>query len=127
LHTGVTDRVTGQSPTFAAMFDARLNGLGQDARGFLETLAICGRPMAPEIVCDACGISHDRQSLVVTLRASRLIRSSGSSARVETYHDRIREVLAEQLEPGVVREIHGRMVASLVARRSEDCEALFEH
>ena len=32
---------------------------------FLETLAICGRPMAPEVVCDACGIARDRQSLVV--------------------------------------------------------------
>ena len=40
---------------------------------FLETLAICGRPMAPEIVCDACGVARDRQSLVVMLRASRLI------------------------------------------------------
>lgn len=127
LHTGVVDRAVSQLPTFAAMFDARLGALRQDARGFLETLALCGRPMAPELVCDACGILHDRQSLVVMLRASRLIRSSGSSARVETYHDRIREVLAERLEADAVREIHGRMVAALVARRSEDCEALFEH
>jgi tetratricopeptide (TPR) repeat protein len=127
LHASVTDRAVSQPPTFAAMFDARLGALRQDARGFLETLAICGRPMAPELVCDACGIARDRQSLVVTLRASRLIRSSGSSARVETYHDRIREVLAERLEPGEVRRIHGRMLTSLLTQRSEDCEALFEH
>ena len=61
------------------------------------------------------------------LRASRLIRSSGSSDRVETYPDRIREVLIEGIAPDVVRGIHGRMVASLVARQSDDCEALFEH
>ncbi len=127
LHTGVTDRAMSQLPTFAAMFDARLGALRHDARGFLETLAICGRPMAPEDVCDACGIARDRQSLVVMLRASRLIRSSGSSARVETYPDRIREVLAGRLTADAVRQIHARMVASLVARRSEDCEALFEH
>ena len=71
-----------------------------DARLFLETLAICGRPMAPEIVCDACDIADERQALVVRLRASRLIRSSGSSDRVETYHDRIREVLAGRLRAG---------------------------
>ena len=127
LHAGVTDRATSESYTFGAMFDARLSALGQDARGFLETLAICGRPMAPEVVCDACGIARDKQSLVVMLRASHLIRSSGSSARVETYHDRIREVLAGRLEHGTVRQIHGRMAAALVARRSDDCEALFEH
>jgi tetratricopeptide (TPR) repeat protein len=127
VHAGITDRSTTQSHTFGAMFDARLSALGHDARGFLETLAICGRPMAPEVVFDACGIARDRQSLVVMLRASHLIRSSGSSERVETYHDRIREVLAERLEHGTVRQIHGRMAAALVARRSEDCEALFEH
>ena len=37
----------------------------------------------------------------------RFIRSSGSSERVETYHDRIREVLAAQIAPAAVRRIHG--------------------
>ena len=127
LHAGLTDRTTSAAPTFAAMFGARLSTLSQDGRRFLETLAVCGQPIAPEVVCDACGIARDRQSLVVMLRASHLIRSSGSSERVETYHDRIREVLAGWLEPDTVRQIHGRMVESLVARRSDDCEALFEH
>jgi eukaryotic-like serine/threonine-protein kinase len=127
LYAGVAHRETNQSPTLAGMFDARLSALSADARHFLEALAICGRPMAPEAICDACGIARDRQSLIVMLRSSRLIRSSGSSARVETYHDRIREVLARRIDPDEVRRIHGRMAASLVARRSDDCEALFEH
>ncbi len=116
-----------ETPTFARMFDARLEALSLGARQFLETLVICGRPMAPEIVCDACGIARDRQSLVVMLRASRFIRSSGSAVRVEAYHDRIREVICERLAPDATRQIHLRMAASLVARRSDDCEALFEH
>ena len=61
------------------------------------------------------------------LRSSRFIRSSGSSERIETYHDRIREVLAAQIAPDAVRRIHGLMVQTLVERRSDDCEALFEH
>jgi hypothetical protein len=61
------------------------------------------------------------------LRSSHFIRSSGSSERVETYHDRIREALAAQMAPGAVREIHGLMVQALVERGSDDCEALFEH
>ena len=114
-------------PTFAHMFRARLEPLPPEARQFLETLAICGRPMAPEIVCHACGIVRDRQALVVMLRALRLIRSSGSAARVEAYHDRIRDALSAQLAPDATREIHLRLAASLVALRSDDCEALFEH
>ena len=78
-----------------------------EARRFLETLAICGRPMAPDLICDACGVARERQSLVAMLRSSHFIRSSGSSERVETYHDRIREVLAAQIPPDAVRRIHG--------------------
>ena len=48
--------------------------------------------MASDLVCDACGVARERQSLVTMLRASRFIRSSGSSERIETYHDRIRDV-----------------------------------
>ena len=62
--------------------------------------------MAPTLVCDASGVVRERQSLVAMLRSSHFIRSSGSSERVETYHDRIREVLAAQIAPDAVRRIH---------------------
>ena len=114
-------------PTFAEMFETRLERSSPDARRFLETLAICGRPMAPELICDACGVARERQSLVAMLRSSHFIRSSGSSERIETYHDRIREVLAAQMAPDAVRRIHGLIVQALVERQSDDCEALFEH
>ena len=78
----------------------------------------------PELVCAACGVARERQSLVAMLRSSHFIRSSGSSERVETYHDRIREVLAAQIAPDAARRIHRRMVQTLVERRSDDCEAL---
>ena len=117
----------GRGPTFAEMFDTRLGALSQDARRFVETLAICGRPMAPEIICAACGIANERQSLVAMLRSSQFIRSSGSSERVETYHDRIREVLAAEIDADAAQRIHTRMVHVLVDRCSDDYEALFEH
>ena len=53
----------------------------------------------PRSICDASGVARDRQSLVVMLRSSHLIRSSGSSDRVETYHDRIREALSARVAP----------------------------
>ena len=116
-----------RGPTFAEMFETRLGALSPDARGFVEMLAICGRPMAPELVCAACGVARERQSLVAMLRSSHFIRSSGSSERVESYHDRIREVLAAQMAPDAVRRIHRLMVQTLVESQSDDCEALFEH
>ena len=113
--------------TFAEMLDERVRALPREGQRFLDTLAICGRPMAPELICAACGIAHERQSLVAMLRSYHFIRSSGSSERVETYHDRIREVLAAQMAPDAVRRTHGLMVQALIERRSDDCEALFEH
>ena len=113
--------------TFAEVLDERVRALPRDGQRFLETLVICGRPMAPELVCDACGVTRDRQSLVAMLRSSHFIRCSGSSERVETYHDRIREVLAARIASDDVCRIHGRIVQTLVGRRSDDCEALFEH
>jgi Cdc6-like AAA superfamily ATPase/predicted Ser/Thr protein kinase/tetratricopeptide (TPR) repeat protein len=120
-------RQPSQSPTFAEMFATRLAALSPEARRFLETLAICGRPMAPELVCDACGVARERQSLVAMLRSSHFIRSSGSAERIETYHDRIREALAAELAPDAVRAIHRLIVQALVDKRTDDCEALFEH
>jgi predicted Ser/Thr protein kinase/tetratricopeptide (TPR) repeat protein len=120
-------RTRGNQMTFAEMLDARVRALPREGQRFLETLAICGRPMAPDLVCDACGVTRERQSLVAMLRSFHFIRSSGSSERVEAYHDRIREALAAQMAPGAVRRIHGLMVQTLVERRSDDCEALFEH
>jgi tetratricopeptide (TPR) repeat protein len=122
------DRIESQhAPTFAEMFAARLVALPAEARRFLETLAICGRPMASDLVCDACGVARERQSLVAMLRASRFIRSSGSSERIATYHDRIREALVADISADALRRIHGRLVHALVEKGSDDCEALFEH
>jgi hypothetical protein len=126
-YAGVNRMELSQAPTVAEMFDSRLGALSLEARGFLETLAVCGRPMAPELICTAAGVARERQSLVAMLRASHFIRSSGSSERVETYHDRIREALTARITADTGRRIHRRMVQALVDKESDDCEALFEH
>ena len=48
LRRASTGSEPSQAPTFATMFESRLGALSPDARGFLETLAICGRPMSPD-------------------------------------------------------------------------------
>jgi eukaryotic-like serine/threonine-protein kinase len=122
--------ISGVGPrecTFAEMLTARLHFLPAGAQRFLDTLAICGRPMAPELVCEASGLPVAERPLVAMLRDARLIRSSGSSDRIEMYHDRIREALAARISPDAACRIHGLMAQTLVARRIDDPEALFEH
>jgi eukaryotic-like serine/threonine-protein kinase len=114
-------------PTFAAMFETRVRGLPDAARRFLHTLVVCGRPMTPELVAAASGLARDTRSLVAGLRTAHFIRSSGSSERVEAYHDRIREALTAQLLPHERRRIHALVADTLVGHGIDDAEALFEH
>jgi hypothetical protein len=111
----------------AHVLEQRLGELPERARGFLEVLAVCGRPMAPEVVREAAGWAGDERSLIAMLRAGRLLRNSGSASRIEVYHDRIREALATQLSPHQTRNIHGVLLHVLTAKGVDDPEALFEH
>jgi hypothetical protein len=122
-----TTQSASEAPTLTRMLDARLESLSPHARQFLQALALCGRPMSPDVLYDACGIVRERQSLVVTLRSLRLIRSSGSPAWVEPYHDRIREALCAGIAPDTARSTHRLMAQVLAGRGNVDCEVLFEH
>jgi eukaryotic-like serine/threonine-protein kinase len=115
------------APTFTQMFETRVRDLSDGSRRFLHTLAVCGRPMSPELVCEAAGLRRETRALVASLRAAHFIRSSGSSERVEAYHDRIREALAGQLSSSEVRRIHGLVARAIVAKGIDDPEALFDH
>jgi hypothetical protein len=124
LHPGsARDRGT----TLGELLDRRLHRLPEGARDFLETLALCGRPMHVPIVRDASGLIGDERPLVARLRSANLVRSSGSGERVEIYHDRIRETLARQIDASRARSVHLRIANTLMAARVDDPEALFEH
>jgi serine/threonine protein kinase len=113
--------------TFADVMEDRLRSQPHGAQQFLETLAICGRPMDPEIVHQAAGLHGDARPLIARLRAAQFLRSSGSARRVELYHDRIREAIAAKVSSENRRQFHGLMAHTLVARGADDPDALFEH
>ena len=113
--------------TLDEMLSRRLDALPPESRVFLEVLAVCGRPMQPARVFEACGYSSDERPLVARLRSAHLLRNSRSADRVEMYHDRLRETLASKISPDAARHIHDEMARILVAHGDDDPEALFEH
>jgi serine/threonine protein kinase/tetratricopeptide (TPR) repeat protein len=113
--------------TLAIMLDARLRLLPEGARQFVETLAVAGRPINPEVVYQAAELSGDESPLVSSLRAAQFLRTGAAGHTLELYHDRIRETLATQLDPQRVIQIHRRLAQALEARGIDDPEALFEH
>ena len=118
----------GRNPaTFTEMMGERLRSLPPGAQRFIETLAICGRPMDPEVVHQAAGLDGDERPLLARLRAAQLLRSSGSARRVELYHDRIREAIAATVPRERRPHLHRLIARTLVARGADDPESVFEH
>jgi len=113
--------------TLAVMLEARLQGLPKGSRRFLNTLAVAGRPVHPDVAFKAAGLKGNELRLISALRTAQLLRSGGSSYGVELYHDRIRETLTALLESATIRQIHRRLAQSIEARGLDDPEALFEH
>ena len=113
--------------TLAVMLNARLRHLPKGARQFVDALAVAGRPVNPEVVYQAAELAGDESPLVSSLRAAQFLRTGGTGHTLELYHDRIRETLANQLEPKKITQIHRRLAQAIEARGIDDPEALFEH
>ena len=116
-----------RATTLAGLVEQRLKDSPVGTQRFLEVLAVCARPMPPELIYEAAGLAGDERPLVAMLRSGHLLRHSGSASRIEMYHERLRETLANQLSPDETRRIHGLLVRTLTARGVDDPEALFEH
>ena len=121
--TRPSPRTPGQ--TFAEVLLEPIAALPPDARPFLRMLAICGRPMAPELVFEAVGRGTGDRTLLHRLRTTQFVRSSGSGEHVEVYHDRIRETIVASMTGEEQRRLHGLMAGAMLARRIDDPEALF--
>jgi len=113
--------------TFTDAFTERVRAISDAAQRYLRMLALCGRPMPPEIVHEACTLDGDDRQLVAQLRSEHLVRSSGSAQRIELYHDRMREALVTFIGSEERRRLHHSMARTLVARGAGEPEVLYEH
>ena len=126
-YAATSDQTATTGITLAVMLDARLRHLPKGARQFIDTLAVAGRPINPEVVYQAAELAGDELPLVSSLRAAQFLRTGSTGHTLELYHDRIRETFASQLDPQKVTLIHRRLAQALEARGVDDPEALFEH
>jgi len=111
----------------AEMLNTRIGQMPEGTRELLEVLAVAGQPIDAEVAYQSAGLTGDERPLVGALSLAHLLRSSASSARIDVYHDRIREHVAEELSTAEVRTIHRSLAMNLSARGIDDPEALYEH
>ena len=109
------------------MLEIRLAGLPENARHVLDALAVAARPTDPDLAASAVGASAAVRSVTTALRSAQMIRSAGSSDKIEVYHDRIRDALVHRLSEEETRRIHANLAAAIERSGADDFEALYEH
>jgi serine/threonine protein kinase/tetratricopeptide (TPR) repeat protein len=107
----------------------RVAGMPPDAQRLLQVLSVAAGPLEQGVAIDAAGLTHGDRTATLTLRAARLIRTRGTRQRdtAETYHDRVRETVASNLEPASTREIHARIALAMERHDVSDPERLVVH
>jgi predicted ATPase/predicted Ser/Thr protein kinase len=107
------------SASLEELVRGRLEDLPLSSRALLAMLAVAGTPIEPDVVLAAAGMSANDVGLLWDLQAKRLVRSSG--ALVDTYHDRIREVVLQALvRPRQESAAHLALARAVAARHAAE-------
>lgn len=120
-------RTGGDGVSLGEMLAVRMGALPADAQLLLSTLAVAAHPLDPVVARDAAGVSGDERPIVALLRTKHFVRASGVAARIEIYHDRMRETLVGGIERARIPEIHLRLASAMEAHGIDDPESLFDH
>lgn len=107
----------------------RIDTLPEPARRLLEVVAVAGRPLSQRAAAAAAAVDLDARSHLVQLSNQHLVRTAGGAAddAVESYHDRVRELIVAGLAPDRLRDRHLRLGEALEASGEADPETLAVH
>ena len=97
-------------------------------RHLLELLAIAGRPLERDLLLSAADpeqIAERGHEWLIALQRSGLVREVADT--LDTFHDRVRETIAESVEPELKQRHHARLAASEQLAPSPDVEFLAYH
>jgi serine/threonine protein kinase/tetratricopeptide (TPR) repeat protein len=109
---------------------ARVAALAPDVRNLLELVSTAGKPVGPAVLKRAAGLDDEReQEAIALLRAGCLVRARGrgDEARLEPYHDKIRETVVAGLAQPTLRAHHLSLALAMEATGAADPEALAMH
>jgi hypothetical protein len=116
--------------TLADLIMARVAALDPTARGVLEIAAVAGVPLSRAALRRARGLSlAEVEPALDLLRANRLARSHGLRDRdtIDIHHDRIREILVQELGVDQRRQSHLALAHALEAEAESRHELLALH
>jgi serine/threonine protein kinase len=104
----------------------RVLGLSEPARKLLTMVAVAGRPVQLPFAQRAADLAQLDPRVVSALRAERLARTdgAGTTAQIETFHDRVRESILAHTPRLDVARYSGALAHELQTSSDADAETL---
>lgn len=103
---------------------SRFAELSTQQRDLLEVVAIAGAPISETIALLASGLKQSDSPDVSVLRSGRLLRSNHEDlvARLESYHDRIRELLVSNISDERRKHVYRNLAQAYEVTTPTDSE-----
>ncbi len=101
-----------ESLTLEQMLETRVKALDERVRGFVELVCVAGAPLRQDIISEVMDLKGSEITRIsAQLRWMNLIRSHGPRPEdcVEPYHDRLRDWITENMDPGEREGLHRRL------------------
>ena len=119
----------GETIRLETLLENRVRDLGRETRQLLSTIAVAGRPEARGVLAAASSLGQGSLPAFSMLVSLRLAHGTGarSKDRVDTYHDRIREVAYRLLDPAARASLHRALAYALETEAESNADALLEH
>ena len=96
------------------MIRERVAALPDRVQRLLTAIALSAQPLTPAVAAAAASLDSDPRDALRALAAGRLVRTHDGTAaqELEPYHDRIREAVAEGLDPAALAAWHACLAAA---------------
>jgi serine/threonine protein kinase/tetratricopeptide (TPR) repeat protein len=117
--------VTNPEVTLDQVLGARVALLPVPARRLLDLVAVAGKPVRQKRVLGAAMLGREEQHALGRLRSGHFVRTSGAGEGdlIETYHNRIREVILGLLDASSLRECHAALAQAFSTPDPADRDA----
>ena len=125
---------TGERPgergeiTLDRVLLARIDGLPPPARRLLEVAAVARGPIELRLASAAADLGSEERAAVAVLRSEHLVLTRAGDAEIlETYHDRVRELVLARLPPEELKARHRDLAFAMEHAGERDSDALALH
>ncbi len=122
-------RTVGSGADLELVLWDRIGRYPDDARRLLEVVAVAAQPLSLRSAQVAAGVGMLAQEVLASLRAGNLLRGSGAGLHdhVESYHDRVREIVSSRLQPARLKTIHASLAEAFEVLGEGGPERLARH